>query len=86
MYSPTYLIFVFRYVKENYKLLLNMKSKICRNFSIENPITAENIIPIGGTLNFSADFWQPFIDIDSGQICGPLLGIAVEISRKLKVR
>jgi hypothetical protein len=73
-------------VKENYKLLLNMKSKICRNFSIENPITAENIIPIGGTLNFSADFWQPFIDIDSGQICGPLLGIAVEISKKLKVR
>ncbi len=73
-------------MKENYKLLLNMESKICKNFSIENPITVENIIPIGGTLNFSTNFWQPFIDTESGNICGPLLGIAVEISRKLKVR
>ncbi len=63
-----------------------MESKICRDFSIENPITAENTVPIGGTLNISANFWQPFIDTDSGQVCGPLLGIALEISRKLKVR
>jgi len=67
-----------------------MESKLCRNFPVSNPLTARNAFPTNGQLNFTADFWQPFIDVvviaNVTQICGPLLGIAIEISEKLKIR
>ncbi len=39
-------------------------------------------------LNFTVEFWQPFINYalldKSVLICGPFLGLAIEISRSLK--
>jgi len=66
-----------------------MKSRICENFEPKNPLIIDKIEPIGGSLNFSAEFWQPFIDIsilnNSMKICGPLLGLAIEIAKSLKL-
>jgi hypothetical protein len=66
-----------------------MKSRICKNFQPRKPVIIDKIEPIGGSLNFSAEFWQPFIDIsilnNSVKICGPLLGLAIEIAKSLKL-
>jgi hypothetical protein len=65
-----------------------MKSRLCKEFESRKPEIINNIEPISGSLNFSAEFWQPFIDIivtnDRTTICGPLLGVVIEIAKSFK--
>jgi len=65
-----------------------MKSRLCKEFESRKPEIIGNIEPISGSLNFSAEFWQPFIDTivtnNRATICGPLLGVVIEIAKSFK--
>ena len=72
-----------------------MKSQFCHSFVEGIPLSLNNSKysfghNLGRNLNFSAEFWQPFVDVEVigglTKICGPLLGLVLEIANKLDYR
>jgi hypothetical protein len=68
-----------------------MRSRFCANFTPGIPVSFNDNIYLNDSLKFAAEFWMPFIDIEFNKIngialiCGPFLGIAIEISKILKL-
>jgi hypothetical protein len=68
-----------------------MHSRFCANFTSGIPVSFNDNIFFNDSLKFAVDFWMPFIDIgfdkinEIALICGPFLGIAIEISKILKL-
>jgi hypothetical protein len=67
-----------------------MKSRFCANFTSGIPVSFNNNYSNTWNLKFTADFWQPFIethfDNETALICGPLLGIIIEMSKILTTK
>lgn len=70
--------------RNSYLFRLNVKEWFSDNSTLHNHVNFSN------NLNFSATYWQPFIDLahhessDLYEISGPFLGILFEIAKYLK--